>query len=57
VSTEYYDGKIKDYEVGGICSKHGKERNAHNILVGNPEARPRHGWDSNVKFMQRTGLF
>jgi hypothetical protein len=31
----YSDDKIKEDEMGGVCSAHGKMRNTYNILIGN----------------------
>jgi hypothetical protein len=38
---------MKEYDMGRICSTHGKDENAYDMLVGKPErkrplGRPRH---------------
>jgi hypothetical protein len=43
--------------MGTACSANGEKRNAHRILVGNPEGkgplgRPRRRWVDNIKIDQ-----
>jgi hypothetical protein len=45
---------MKEGDMGGACSVHGKMRNMYKILVGKPEeerllGRTRYRWEDNIK--------
>jgi hypothetical protein len=46
--------KIKEHEIGRICSLHGEIQNSYKILVGKPQAKEAFGrfkyrWEDNIK--------
>jgi hypothetical protein len=45
---------IAEDEIGGTCSTHARDKNAHKTLVGKPEGkrplrRPKLTWKDNIK--------
>jgi hypothetical protein len=45
--------KVKEYEMGGVCSIHGRQTTVFTILIGKPEVRkslrgPRNRWEDNI---------
>jgi hypothetical protein len=46
----YKDSKVKENEMGGTCSAHGRHESSYEVLVGKPEGkRPRHRWEDNIR--------
>jgi hypothetical protein len=35
----YYDDQFKKYEIGGLCSTHGRNENIYKLLLGSREGK------------------
>jgi hypothetical protein len=55
-TKHYYGDKIKENEMGGVCSAHAETRNSYKICLVKPEGkrplrRSRRRWEDNIKLL------